>query len=463
MNEAEVLELIKIGEGWTIDFKEKPPKPAKLAETIVSLANHQGGYILIGINDEGRVVGYSPTKEDMVNILRAARDCSSPPIEFVDIQEVEVEGKPVLVLQISEARDHVYSTADGKYLIRQGSENKAISEYEMYQLAVKRQKIIFEELPIEEATYNDIDLEKVRLYLRKREERFGITLSLPLEDVLKSRGCIVEKDKKLVPTNAGILLFGKNPQRFLPQSIITAVRYVGKDVTGEYIDRKEITGTLPELIDEAVSWVDRNMLHGGRIERVERKEVHQYPLRSVREAIVNAVAHRDYSIRGSRILLFMFDDRIEVHSPGTLPPGVTLETLVSSQFSRNKNVVLVLLELGYVEALGSGIDSMIKEMKKEGLPEPQFDQRGITFITTLYGRKALAIPIKELGLNERQIKALEYIKEHGKITNREYRKIFGVGKATAARDLSDMVKKEIIESVGKIGRSVHYILKAPFR
>jgi len=455
----DAFEMIKLGEGWNIEFKEILPKPSKLAQTIVAFANHQGGTILIGVNDRKEITGFEPSKEDYDNILRTAREVVNPSIRYEEIEEFVIDYKKIIALRIPVGIDQVYRTSDGRYLKRENTENVAIDWKILYQLLAKRERVNFEELICEGAFFDDIKIEKVKSYIRAREERFGSKIEIPIEDILLSRKSIVRKKGKLLPTNAGILLFGKESRRFLPQNYLTLIKFKGTEVSKEYVDRKDISGTLTDLINHSVKWVDERMLHGGSIseQSIQRKEIMQFHLSSLREVMVNAVAHRDYGSRGSRIMVSMFDDRLEIQSPGPLPANITPQTIIHEQYARNPNIMLVLLEWGYSEAIGRGIDNIFKNLKDEGYKLPKMVDTGQSFIFTLYSRHITKVNKEITDLNKRQKKAIGYLKQKGEITNREYRSINNISNVIAAFELKALTKKGILRSEGK-GRATHYLM-----
>lgn len=221
-------------------------------------------------------------------------------------------------------------------------------------------------------------------------------------------------------------------------------------------------------MDDAEQFIYRHMKVGRRIKGFVGVEYREYPEETVREALVNAVVHRDYSRRGQRIRVFMFDDRIEVYSPGTLPPGVSLEKmrrLEPQSVLRNPIVVRVFRDLGsrYIERLGTGIRRMALAMETHGLPRPRFEEVGPEFRVTLVGpgerfmEETLVRPAWAEGLHERQVEAVLYVGEHGRITNREYRVLVGTLDVTAYRDLKDLCEKGLLARHGK-GRGAYYAL-----
>ena len=240
---------------------------------------------------------------------------------------------------------------------------------------------------------------------------------------------------------------------------------------GDEFVRQDIGGTLAEQIRLAEAFVVSNMQRGMRLTGMQREETTAYPLPVVREAIVNAIAHRDYSIRGEGVRLLMFSDRLEIYSPGRLPGHVTLENLKEERYSRNEAIVAVLSDLGYIERLGYGIDRMIATMAAAGLPEPIFEETTAGFRVLLYAaseEKAAPVPTPvtaqqptmPLGyLNERQEQVLAYLQTHGRITNSEYQTLIPeVSAETIRRDLADLVDKNLLIRIGS-KRATYYILK----
>jgi ATP-dependent DNA helicase RecG len=205
------------------------------------------------------------------------------------------------------------------------------------------------------------------------------------------------------------------------------------------------------------------------MEGIRRVDVPEYPDYSVREALANAVAHRDWSLEGAKVRLFIFDDRLEIWSPGRLPPPITLERLGYDQFSRNRLIARVLVERGYVEEVGLGIHRMRREMADLGLPEPEFREEGFRFVITFRSiapRVGVAPPtdafwsLLERGeINERQYRGLRYVRERGAIQRREYVRLAGVSERTAARDLAELVERNLLEASGGRGRSTAYRLR----
>ena len=241
-------------------------------------------------------------------------------------------------------------------------------------------------------------------------------------------------------------------------------RFAGKQITDTILDSKDYYGRLMDIIDGAEQYVKghydimQKLVDG----QAATRPIHQYPPWTVRELIVNAVCHRDYSDYDSRIIVFMLRDRIEFHSPGGFPAGITARNVLSKQFTRNPVIARVLHDVGYIEQFGSGLDRVFGEVKehplKPKLPAIAADAGHV--VVTLYSPEefiALEKKAPEGELNERQEKALVYVRQKGRIDNSEYQQLNGVTRKTAARDLQDMVSKGHLLQKGE-RRGVHYTL-----
>jgi ATP-dependent DNA helicase RecG len=242
-------------------------------------------------------------------------------------------------------------------------------------------------------------------------------------------------------------------------------------MSDEFI-REDVRDTLVEGIRRAELWLSEHMRRGSRMISgsggFERQDWIQLPLAAVREVLVNAVAHRDYSVRGEGIRVALYGDRLECYSPGRLPGHVTLQNLVAERFSRNETLVQVLADYGLIERLGYGIDRVLRQMADAGLPLPEFRETAAGFLVTLRGHTgddradAGGVDTSEWrrqGLNERQITALLHLVEQRRITNRDMQDLApDVSSETLRRDLADLVERGLLLRVGD-KRGAYYILK----
>ena len=469
MTPEEFKQLISQREGETLDFKQEMTSSSDLAKLVTAFYNARGGTIVFGVeNGTRRLLGVpnpQGIEEGVVNILRAR--CSldvMPTIEFVSYQ-----GKEFVVVRCPQGSRKPYLVSgETRPYIRVASSNREAQDEEVRRLYIEGSEGGFEALACRGATLTDLSERLLADYVLRREETSGQSLGLSGDEMLRNLGCLVKDGGQWVPTNAGVMLFAEDPPRFISQAEVACVRFKGTDVV-TYIDRRDLRGPLYQLVDDAEQFVYRHMKAGRRIDGFVGVEYREYPQEAVREAIVNAVVHRDYSRRGQRIRLFMFDDRIEVYSPGPLPPGVSLEKmrrLESQSVLRNPIIVGVFRDLGsrYIERLGTGIRRMALAMKGHGLPRPQFEEVGSEFRVMLMGpgerfmAEVASRPAWAGGLNERQVEAVLYVGEHGRITNREYTQLAGVSYNTAHHDLSDLCKRGLMEQRGR-GRGTYYVLR----
>jgi len=431
----------------------------KIAEAMTALANAHGGLIIMGVTNSRRIIGVSDS-EIAREMMASAALIPTPPLILPLPELVEADGKTLCVAQVPPGLPHVYSLR-GQYLVRSGREIRPLMPHELRVLLLNRSEASFESQTPRGATAQALDVDRIRAYL----QLLGLPANEDGDDLLLSRGCLAETDKGLRPTIAGLLLFGGNPQRWLRSAEITGVRYAGETMSDDFI-REDIRGVLPDQIRRAEAFVTSNMRRGMRIRGLEREEIPEFPISVVREAIVNAVAHRDYSIRGDNIRVLMFSDRMEVYSPGRLPGHVTLDNLVDERYSRNEAIVQVLSEMGFIERLGYGIDRMITVCEQEGLPRPDFSETSAGFKVTIYshapslvGAGPPANLYAHLQLNPRQEKAMDHLQKQRRITNRDYQLLCpDASPETLRRDLADLVDKGLILKIGQ-KRATYYILK----
>jgi len=316
------------------------------------MANTDGGHVLFGVRDDGTILGVRIGAQTRERVVQAVTDNTDPTL-YPTVEYVELDSMIVIVVVVtrSDNRPHLVR---GRAYKRVGAADVQMSRAEYERLLRERPGAEYDGLVVAQATLDDTDWDEVERYLALREQVTGSRVTIPPQQVLQARGCLVEAEGILRPTVAGLLLFGVDPQAFFPRSYITVVRFRGRDTAHGYYDRRDLMGTLPEIVDNAESYLWEHIQHGGRVQSLRREELHEYPRPALRECLVNAVAHRDYSIRGSRIIVSMFEDRIEFNSPGPLPWPVTVENILDQQYSRNPRIVRVLFEMGYIEEIGDG-------------------------------------------------------------------------------------------------------------
>ena len=450
--------LLEKGPGQTVEFLADLDADS-LAEVLVAFANGDGGTVLVGVSADGEVNG-NLLAEDVEGALMQALGQCRPPVR-TEWKQMDTHHGTVITLEVPRSTE-LHTLADGRVLIRSGARNRPLGGEEVRHLAATKSSGDFEMETVAGATRADLDDELIAEYVAKREEKQRRPVARPIEELLVEIGATTGAGE---PTVAGILLLGRNPQEFIPQSGLVFVRFEGTEARGPgglpgYSRREEISGPLPRLLEAAwqVTWEEMRV--GAVVKGLVREETTEYPPFAVREALVNAVCHRDYRLSGRRIEVRMFDDRLEVISPGGLPGYITLDNIVEEHFSRNPRIVAGLFQWGFIEELGLGIDRMIEEMLQAGHPAPTFRATPYSFTVSLANvRERRGIPAWQRSMNERQLRAMQYVREQGSITNREYRVLCpDVSAETLRLDLVDLVERGLLLKVGA-KKGTYYILK----
>lgn len=453
MNQDELSELLKKGESETVEFKENLDKEA--IETVGAFANTNGGIILIGVFDSGKVNGIQigkGTLNDWTNQI----SLSTEPRIIPEIEQNEIETKSVVIIRIKEFPIKPVSVK-GRCFRRVGTSNRMMTPQEIAQMHLHSTGMSWDAFPSRDASIDDIDFEKVKRYIKKA----NVTGRRKIEDDENSLQVLekLELIREGLPTWAAILLFRKDSKRFLSQAALHCGRFKEETIV---IDDRMIETTIIEQIEEVMDFIRKNtnvrfVITG----KPERDEIWDYPLESLREAVVNAVCHRDYA-DNSEIQLKIYDNRLTIWNPGGLPFGMTINELYNPNHSsklRNKLIGQTFYDIELIEKYGSGIGRIISACKKAGLPIPVFEERFGGFLVIFNKDIYTEEYLMKLGFNERQIKAVMYVKEKGGIANKEYQQLLpNISRVTATRDLTKLVGKGIFEVVGNGKRGLHYIL-----
>lgn len=324
-------------------------------------------------------------------------------------------------------------------------------------------KVPFDKVVRKDLYYDAIDEQAVKDFLQNRATKLKVAIpKISIKHFLTDTIKVVKKQGgEFHPTNAAMLFFGKSPTEYITHHEIRIARFKGTDRV-ETIDSQEIKGHIYKMIGEAESFFKRNTRLANKIVEFKRVDIPEYPFEAIREAIINAIAHRDYNRRGAPIMVSIFDDRVEVRNPGGLLPGLNIKKLEGQHATRNEDICDIFHETLDMERYGTGITKMKKYMKAHGLSEPELSEEGDYFVVKFYGPVdkildlAPSIPderqtdLKKLGLNERQIEALRLmVNEKRKMTNTTYREILKTSDRSALRDLNDLLKKGLVKRSGR--------------
>jgi len=465
----EVQSRIRQGRGPLLEWLPENAPVDSLAAALTAMANAQGGMLVIGvIGPTGAIVGVRDPLSAADRIVQAALSIE-PRLIIPYPQVVRVTERPLVIAHIPRGMPHVYA-CDGRFLIRQDAENRPLSPRDLRRMFIARGELSFETEITPRTSLDDIDWEAARSYVGALS---SLTIAAnTVENTLLRRGCLSDSDGKLRPTNAGMLLFGTDPSRFLRGAEITAARFQGDSMTDRFI-KEDITGRLPSQLMRAESFLQDNLRKDVQLGRdMARSETHEVPIEAVRELLVNAVAHRDYSIEGDGIHVNLYHNRIEVVSPGGLPGPITVDNMKVERFSRNPAIVQVLADMRFIERLGYGVDRVCSLMDERNLRAPEFYDSPASFRATLYNERLQAtdelLPqdvVHEryagMALNPRQEAALQLL--HGgstRITNKDLQALYpDVHAETIRRDLADLVSRNTLRKLGE-KRGSYYVLRA---
>ena len=441
-----------IRESQNIEFK--PAWRDEYLKTICAFANTGGGTLLIGMGDKGKALGAENAErllEDIPNKIKNKLGVTpSVAIESRD-------GKNIMKVDIKSANMPV--SYNGKYYRRSGSTTSELNGSELTHFLLDKLGTTWDSLPTEinlAGADGVIDKDAVELFKSLTKKRIPALSETDSTEKIFRNLELVTEDNKL--TKAALLLFGKNPQRYVNAAKTRVGRFRGSEI----LDTVIADGSLFRQVEVATEAVKKHLSVRFETRGIAREDIWDYPLDAVREAVINAVIHKDY-LSTAEIQIKIYDDKARFWNPGNLPEELSPEALKEehSSYPRNRLIANAFYLAGLIEQWGSGTKRIVDLCKEQELPEPEYKEEqggfGIWFYKDIYSEENL----RKMELSERQIKAVLYVKDHGKITNKDYREISGISKPTTTRDLADLVDKNILGIKGKGKRDIHYILIKP--
>ena len=400
LNQNQIIQLIENGENSFVEFKLDSLDNKKLARELVAFANHRGGYLLLGVSDAGKINGLS-RDDNEARIMNLCADLITPPLA-VSYQEMSINNKKVAVVEIETGHNKPYAVnetakiAERKknisvYFQRYGSTTREIKNRdEIQRLFQASQNIHYEIISVAGAKTPDIDFHAVSEYMQNYR-------AIDLQEFdeqstyrfLQNLSLLSETESTLRPTIAGMLLFGKNKvTKWLPQCGIDCVKIHGRDFSNDKEDIKFFDRNVFSNLEDTFSFINRYNTHSFTVKKVRRIDSFDYPEKAIREALVNAVVHRDYTITGSRIRVHVFDDRISIRSPGGVPNTLTIEKIkLGLIYHRNPVLMQFFYDAHLSERLGQGIPIIFKQMQVNGNPEPLLEDLEDEFCLTLYKKE----------------------------------------------------------------------------
>jgi ATP-dependent DNA helicase RecG len=375
MDPVRLEERLRLGEDSRAEFKSVARSQFDididdLARSVAALANAGGGHVILGAENDGTASGVGSVEQAdrlMIKASQACRERLRPPIACAFVKAI-VGGVSLLVIEVPAFTPERPYLVHGKLYLRDGARTVEGSGADMRRIA-QSSDYHFDEQPVRGASRDDLDFAAVEEFLRNAygrpwdPEEAWVYLQRAL-------GCVDDED---VPTVAGVLVLGRQPERWLPEARVSAVRFPGTEASGEFVDRQEIGGRLTDQFTGAVAFLSKHLLNPSRIEGWARTEHGIHP-DVLREAVLNALAHRDYRM-ASQTRVFLFDDRVEISNPGDLLNRLTIESIKAGIGQRRNPRVAALLAVAHSERrenLGLGIRLMVRLMRERGLPEPVF-------------------------------------------------------------------------------------------
>jgi len=425
----------------TQNIEYKPSWRDEYLRVIVAFANKDGGELIIGVDDNGNPIGVKKCKkllEDIPNKIRNKLGI----IPSVKIEKVGDKD----IIHIFIKPSSVSISHNGKYYIRSGSNNFELKGEELTNFLIEKSGKTWDEFVEEKAGFNDINLKTIDEFKKYAVDRIpSIVAEKDYQIILEKLN--LQEDKKL--KKAAILLFGKNPQRFYTAAYLK----IGKFLTETDIQSSDIVdGNLFEQITNALEILrSKYLISKIKFEGIHRREILEYPYEALREAIINALIHRNY-LGASSIQIRVYSDRLVIMNEGKLPPEVPVEKLKTEHLSKPRNTLLadVFYKAGFIESWGRGTIKIMEKCQEQGLPEPDFEEDHGVMKVVFYKDKFTEDNLKKLGINERQIKAVMYVKEKNSINLSSFKTIVSeVSEKTLYRDLQELVSKGILKELGE--------------
>src|SRR5262245_4697881 len=478
MHAEEIGLLLKQERGQFLEFlsayeyrrggtqKKKEEDLARETVRLISgMANAVGGTLLLGVEPDRSVTGVPYGPEEVQNLLQAPQALLTPPLNLTS-EKIRLGNLLLIKFAVASALE-VYRVTGGRSFYRIATETPPLPAEQIHTLREAKRSVIYERQQPLNAQCDDLDETAIAALKAKIQD-----CRAPEAILAHSYHLLDKSGGRLTPNIAGLLLFAKDPTLWHPRCGIDFVKYEGTErqhgASLNVVKRIRFEAPLIRLIDEAVGRIKEHVRERTVLHDLFFRERLEYPTFAWQEALVNAVAHRDYGITGAAIEIWMFDDRIEVRSPGLPPPPVTLEQLrqhKSIHFSRNPLIVRVLADLGYLKEMGEGIPRIFQEMEHYGLRPPEFSAEGFLFIVTLrntpvYDEETLRwlnqFPAAQINFRQRRLLAYAFC--HGKtFSTGEYERIAEVDRDAAYREIRSMVKNGIVAPLKPKSRSYRII------
>ena len=443
--------ILSEGETYTVQFKKSPDKT--LAAEVAAFANSSGGRVFIGISDDNRVVG-TDTSNRARGEIRSSLSAIEPAVDYA----LEIDGDTqIIIVNVPEGKQKPYSCPSG-FFMRMGDGKQKLNRDQILEFIqregrVRYDEIVREDLPVE----GHLDSKAYERYLKLS----GISAVLDRDAILANLGCAAKADGRLVFTNAGALFFRNNSEDIqFRHAGVVCVLYKGL-VKADILDAQTYEDGIVDNIDSAMAFLKRNLRTRYEFEGFSpRKNVLELPEKACKEAITNACAHRLWFEKGARIMVEVFDDRVDVTSPGGVPSGITPENFGTKSVTRNPVIANLLHRIGYIEEMGTGINRMRLACEEAGVAEPEFTYD--SFFVATFKRTPLPDAITDassdnsdgrnvgnaVGINDTQKTILKAMAANPQITAREIAEKLGKADRTIERHITSLKASGVLRRDG---------------
>lgn len=449
-----LLKDIQSGESKNIEFKLELPSSITLTKTVVAFSNTGGGKLIIGVNNQGEIVGLKPDVDifELQDKITSIIYETCYPNVLPDIYTTTIDYLVLLVIEVYRGNLLPYYVKnkgknEGVY-IRVGATNRKASFENILELERQKMNISFDQEVNREVAFKSLDISPIGNRFANYDKVFDKT-------AMKNLKLIHEENGTIYPTNGLLILLGRFEYVRMKCS-----RFKGTTMD-VFLDRKEYEGDLFTQLENSENFIKNYIRLSSKIKGLQREDQYEIPLEAIRESLVNAVVHRDYSNEGRDIKIGIYDDIVNVVSPGGFPSTITQEDILEGRSEiRNKVIARVFKELGYIEQWGSGIRRIISSCKERGLKEPEIIEKGDFVDVSLYREVVIKkeMHFKEDGLTNHQNAIINYLNDNkNRISTKEASDILGISDRAARTILSSMVGKNILIRVDK-GPQTHYKL-----
>ncbi len=426
-----IKEILQLDEGRTLEFKENTKAVSHIVKTVISFANTAGGLIVVGIRDTTKeVVGIDNVLGEEEKLANAIAD-SIEPLIIPDILIKSFRDRDLLIIKVPHVVGPYYLKSVGKEkgtYVRLGSTNRLADSETLDTLKLLSKNMSFDELPCIEANVASLNQQAIAKSFDTQTPPNLLNLRLVSTHLGQD-----------YPTNGAVLLFGLHHEQYFPDAIIRCVRFQGTDKS-EIIDQVDITTNLISSIEQVIQFIERHSSTALKIGRIKHQEYPEYPPIAIREAVINTIVHTDYSLKGSSIHVHIFQDRIEITNPGTLPFGQTMASALSGiSMMRNHLMGRIFRKLKLIEKLGSGLQRIIKTYAAQTSIAPKFEEINTHFRVTLY---SLQVPVPPANPWEKYL--VSALQHQPQMSTKDIASLWKITPRTARLRLKQMVEQGMI-------------------